>query len=835
MNVTKRELMQAFNNRADTMSLKSDVLMDGSVASQIAIVAEAPGEREVSMKLPLVGTSGRFLWDVLKKQNISRQHVYITNVVKRRLSFPMGSNPHKEPINKQELMGWIDLVRWELAQLPNLKYVLVLGNYALRALSGMTGITNWRGSVLSVKLDNGRPIKLVCANNPAAILREPKLEIVFRFDVAKLTRVMEGRHNPPTITAHINPSYDDAMDWIDQMHAAPKVSFDIETMGNETACVGLACNANEGMCINFRTQTQNRYTLEQEYNLRKRLSELLYQSNVKLVAQNGVFDSYWLWYKDRIRVSPIYMDTLLAHHTLYSQLPHSLGFLTSQYTDHPFYKDDGKSWRNDGDIDAFWEYNVKDACVTYAVAEKLEKELDAQGMSKFFFSHVMRLQAHLVTMTVGGVLIDKPLKSTIAENLHTQVANLEVLFHEAVHEAVGDNTYNPSPRSPKQLQELFFRRLKLIGQGTSTNAANRLRMMDHPRTPPAAVKMLTVLDEYKAEDKFLSTYAEMSIDPDNRVRCEYKQYGTTSAPGRLSSAKVMWGSGMNLQNQPERAYPMFIADEGYGFGYFDLAQAEARVVGWEARITSWMEQFERARFDGEYDCHRALAAEMYDIPYDSVPKHDREEDGTPTLRFIAKRCRHGLNYRMMAARLAETTGLSLHVATAAFHKYHRKVPELSPWWKSLEQEVRDTRCLYNAMGRRLMFLERLTPEALESIVAFKPQSLIGDKVSSVIYLSHDDEGWPEHSRIVLNIHDALIVQAPLSKIDTCLKIMKKHAESPVYIHGEPLIIPADCKKSVATVWKASADLNGTHTIKYRQDGYGLHRWYGMKKVQIDAS
>ena len=67
---------------------------------------------------------------------------------------------------------------------------------------------------------------------------------------------------------------------------------------------------------------------------------------------------------------------------------------------------------------------------------------------------------------------------------------------------------------------------------------------------------------------------------------------------------------------------MFIADQGYAFGYFDLSQAEARYVGWEAGIEGWMEQFEKARVDRSYDTHRALASELFDIPYDEVPTYD---------------------------------------------------------------------------------------------------------------------------------------------------------------------------------------------------------------------
>jgi len=826
----RQELQREYANRARSFGLNVDCPMDGVFNSEIAIVSEAPGENEVRQKLPLVGGSGQFLWQVLKKYDITRQHVYITNVIKRQVSLSAKKDV-RDPVGKVELQNWQDLIKWELAQLPNLRYILILGNYALEALTTEKGITNWRGTVMDVQIGD-RTVKAIIANNPAAILREPKLEVVFRFDVNKLNLVRENKYNVPEITAHINPSFNEAMSWMDKMQDEKlPVSFDIETISNETACLGLANSTTEGMCINLRQLDKNYFSTAEEVALTRRMQQLLGDKDVRLVAQNAMFDSYWLWYKDRIKVDHVWFDTMLAHHTLYSTLPHNLGFLTSQYTNHPFYKDEGKGWKESSNphaIDKFWTYNVKDACITMAVCNGLQNELRSAKMEDFFFNHVMRLQPHLVRMTVMGLQIDTVLKHQIAEELREQVAILAEEFQTLVKAATGEQDIYINPRSPAQLADLFFRRLRLLGRGTSTDATNRGRMIDNPRTPEQARKMLKKLDEYKTEDKFLNTYAEIQTGIDGRIRCEYKQTGTQSAPGRLSSAKVMWGEGMNLQNQPERAHPMFTADEGYAFGYFDLAQAEARVVGWEAQIEKWMAQFEKARIDGQYDCHRALASEMWNMPYDEVPKKDRNEDGSTTLRFIAKRCRHGLNYRMGPDRLAQTTGLPMHEAERAYMLYHRATPELKKWWDVITQEVVKNRMLYNCMGRRLVFMERLSEESLESVVAFKPQSTIGDKVCQVIYKSESDPEWPVHSKITrlnrnmqvpearmaLNIHDALICLAPHEKVKTCLKIMKKYAEEPLIIHGNELIIPADCKVS-------------------QPDDKGVHRWSNLKAVEIE--
>ena len=832
-------LKEEFTKRARTAGLEVQCAMDGAFHAELAVIAEAPGDREVETGRPLVGGSGSKLWEICRRMGIDRRNVYVTNVAKRQVSF---GNDKRHPINKHEMEVWNSMLQWELSQLPNLKYVLVLGNMSLQALTGHTGISNWRGSVLLNQPvgEADRKIDVICTYNPAMILREPKLELTFTFDLAKLKKVLAGQWTQKPMTTHINPSVDDAMDWLQKMEDSSNgIAYDIETIANETACVGLADSDVEAMCINFRTRTENRWTVEEERIVRRRLQSFFKKSHERLIAQNNMFDSSWLWFKDKIHVPPIYCDTMLGHHVLYPQLPHGLGYLTTQYTTRPFYKDEKDEWREGGDIDSFWRYNGQDCCNTHAVATSIVSELKQQKLDKFFFEHVMHAQPHLLQMVVGGVLVDRRVRDALKDTIGTRVQELLNEFYAVVQEVTGDPEYEPNPKSPKQLSELLFTKLRLVGRGTSTNAENRDRMYAHPATTEPKRRVLRSLNDYAKEQKFYSTYVTTAIDDDGRLRCTYNQTGVQAAPGRLSSSGMLWRNaegeqtGMNLQNQPERAYEMYIADPGYGLGYFDLAQAEARLVGWFAVIEQWMDQFEKARLEGGFDAHRALAAEMFGIPYDEVPTYDRydaskghvipegKHDRDVTVRYIAKRCRHGLNYRMMPDRLSATTGLSLPVATNAYRTYHRITPELQKWWASLEDEVRKTKTLFNAFGRRFIVLERLSPEALESIVAFKPQSTLGDHVVKVIYKAQEDDRWPMDSRMWLNIHDALIVLAPRHKVKHCLSIAKKYAEEPIMVQGidgkrRPLIIPADTKMGVP-------------------EDDGTIRWSGLKGIDIEAA
>jgi DNA polymerase I-like protein with 3'-5' exonuclease and polymerase domains len=431
------------------------------------------------------------------------------------------------------------------------------------------------------------------------------------------------------------------------------------------------------------------------------------------------------------------------------------------------------------------------------------------------------------------------MKQKVTEQLREDETKALEHFQYVVQQALNfpeGNSYRPNPGSWQQLKKLFYDPgylgLKHRTQGTDADA--RKQLMADPRTSAEAKEVLVAINKWKEISKFRSTYAEMRLDKDNRFRTVWNQQGVQSAPGRLSSSQTLWGTGMNVQNQPPAARKFFIADPGCVFFYFDLSQAEARVVAYRADIDKWKEDFERARIDGSYDAHRALASEMFKVPYDDVPKSDRNDDDTDyTIRYIAKRCRHGLNYRMHIDRLAETTGLSYARAAASYHAYHKINPEIQKWWAQQELLIKRERQMFNALGRRWKVLQRIDDDALIPIVAFYPQSTIGDKVCQVWYQSQEDDRWDtSKARIVFNIHDALIGMATKEYAKTALSICKAYAEKPMMIQNvygtktEQLIVPADTAISSLE----QRDKKGT-VISI--DKY--HRWSGLVKEKIEAA
>lgn len=832
--ITYDQLFDQYESHCQQLGLDLEVFSDGPVSGSVAFIGEGPGETEVRQKLPFVGGTGRMLWEAVRKYGFSRETVYVTNVVKRQISLSRKGN-ERYAVTRDELDKWIGLLQWELAQLPNVETVFVLGNYALEAVLGLDGITKWRGSVLDCDLPNGRRGKVVCTFNPAYCMpgREPRFEPFFQLDCGKLDRAHRGTFQDHSVEALINPTYREVRAFIRDLKKSPlPVAYDIESINQELACIGLSNNPHKAMCVNFRDVFTNRFTTSEEADIMYDLQGLC--DSHRMIAQNAQFDSYFtrLHYLLDVR---FWFDTLLAHHTLYPLLPHGLAFLVAQYTNHPFYKDDAEKWNEGGEIDEYWIYNCKDAALTYACYEKLHNELRRSNLDKFFFDHVMRAQPHLTSATVHGVLIDQPMKEIILEQVQQDVAAARDKFYSLCQQITGEDDYFPNPNSWQQLQDLFFNRIGLEGRGKSTDEDNRNLMLTNSKTPPLAKEMLVALAKFKEEDKFRGTYAESRVSEDGRFRCEYKQFGVAKAPGRLSSSQLLVErEGGNMQNQPMRARGQFIADPGCVFIYFDLAQAEAQVVSFRADIPKWKEQYERAKKDGSYDSHRALASEMFKLEYNDVPKKDWDENLQPTKRYIAKRCRHGLNYRMQAFRLSQVTQLPHYEAINAFHLYHRITPELRKWWAEEERNFKKNREIYNALGRRFRAIQKLDESVLESIIAFYPQSTIGDKITQVWYASEEDDDWPDPSqaRVCIDVHDNLVGVCTPKVAKTAMKVLKKHAESPIFIQdvykkrpAEPLSIPAELKITYPTVWDAESG-------KFVENKRGLHRWSEMKVVEL---
>ena len=324
----------------------------------IALVGEAWGEQEERQRTPFVGPAGWHLTQMLNEAGIHRADCYLTNVFnlrpkptndienlcgpERRGGFPPLRSIGPNKYVREEFFPEVIRLHRELANLrPNI--AVLLGNTACWAILGTTNISKIRGvpcySTVLPKL------KCLPTYHPAVILpgRSYELRPIIVMDLMKAKREStfpEVRR--PERTIYIEPTLEE-MEWYrhEFLDNARKISFDIETHGQQITCIGFAPDSMSGLVVPFfdgRSATGSYWpTADDEERAWDYVRDVLNSDQPK-IAQNGLYDINFLWRSYGIAVKNFEDDTMLLHHALQPESEKSLGFLGSVYTDEASWK-----------------------------------------------------------------------------------------------------------------------------------------------------------------------------------------------------------------------------------------------------------------------------------------------------------------------------------------------------------------------------------------------------------------------------------------------------------------------------------------------------------------
>lgn len=344
----------------------------------VVIVGEAPGKDEDIHGAPFVGESGKLLYATLCKVGIiepgdvwaKRRHnpsprqmlklwresgIFLTNVVDERppnnkiealcaSKADVGGKDYPLPplrpgkYLRPEYLHNLDRLREELLTVkPNL--VVALGNTALWALTGQNKITSYRGTVLESTMVPG--LKVLPTFHPAAILRGWGNHPVFLADFMKASH---EQHSPdisfPRRLIWIEPTWEDLPEWHAKIMAQPELAVDIETSNGQITCIGFSTET-EAWVFPFVDQRKPGYSYWPTAREERAAWEVVYDictSNVPKVLQNGLYDVQWTIRKANMPMRNFLHDTLLMHHVLHPELPRSLEFMGSIYTNSPAWK-----------------------------------------------------------------------------------------------------------------------------------------------------------------------------------------------------------------------------------------------------------------------------------------------------------------------------------------------------------------------------------------------------------------------------------------------------------------------------------------------------------------
>ena len=753
---------------------------EGPRHAKIALVGEAWGISEEAQGRPFVGASGHLLDRMLAEAGILRSECFVTNVVSAR---PPKNNFRAFP--KELVESHVQALFRELKEVkPNV--IVPLGGNALYALTKKSPIQTWRGSILDTPLG-----KVLPTYHPAYVLRDYSVRPIVHFDLVKVNR---ESHSPvldlPKPRFVPEPSFLEVITFLESDHK--RLAVDIETLGSKMVirCVGLANSKDSAICIPFLrlrysailTEKELRsgmvaehyWTEEEEEAVLEKLRAVLEDPKIEKILQNYPFDSRCLEKEFGISVDGLWMDTMVAQHCAYSELPKALDFLASIYTQVPYWA----NYNRASDLET-WVYNCWDCVVTFEVASRLKQELTELKTWTFYRDLAQPAMIALARAGNRGILIDTQARQEMLELAEHEQARAESTLATLVGSPV-------NPNSPKQVMELLYERLNLqprLNRKTHKPTVNEEALEALRVKYPVHSEVIDLILTYRENSKLAGTFLKSQLNEEGCMETSYNATGTVT--GRISSSKTLEGLGGNLQQIPRGKFRrIYVARPGKVLIKADLSQAEARAVAWFARDTELIENFSRP----EFDIHRWNAARCFDVMEEAVTKE---------LRQKGKGLVHALNYRGTFVAAAKIARIPQREAKVYVGRYLEARPVLRQWWAELEEEVTRTRALRTPLGRLRVFLGRLDESMFKSATAFLPQSTIGDIVNRAFFLL--DKRLPEGCYPLLQVHDEIVVEAPEEKVDECVSLIRECLEISIKFPDLPdLVIP--CEVSVGPNW-----------------------------------
>lgn len=294
------------------------------------------------------------VWE-LHASEVFRSNVFQQHPPGNKLEFFCG--PKEEAIRGYPKLGTIGYVRFEfqheldrlgdelLRHNPNL--VLCLGNSALWALNGRTGVTKLRGTTcVSTHCVDG--FKLLPTYHPAAVLRQWDLRAVTVIDLMKAKREAEYPEiRRPVREIWIEPTLEDIDEFSEKyIKGSTLLSVDIETSGNRITCIGFAPTPDRAIVIPFDDSRKSKRCYWQdersEREAWRRVQSILGDKSIPKLFQNGAYDISFLWRAYGIKTHGALHDTMLMHHALQPEALKSLAFLGSVYSSETAWKSERK-------------------------------------------------------------------------------------------------------------------------------------------------------------------------------------------------------------------------------------------------------------------------------------------------------------------------------------------------------------------------------------------------------------------------------------------------------------------------------------------------------------
>ncbi len=413
------------------------------------------------------------------------------------------------------------------------------------------------------------------------------------------------------------------------------------------------------------------------------------------------------------------------------------------------------------------KYMAYASSTAFAAYDKVSEEIFADDMlAKLYTDIEYPLIFVLDSMEEAGIAVDSEELKSFGEGLKVRIEELKSMIYEGAGEEFNIN-------SPKKLGEILFEKIglpngKKTKTGYSTNAEVLEKLKnDHPIIP--------LILEYRQLTKLLSTYVEgllSCVAPDGRIHSHFNQ--TVTATGRISSTDP------NLQNIPMRTglgrelRKAFVPKEGYVFIDADYSQIElkcmAHMSGDEKLIGA---------FKSGSDIHAMTASEVFGVAQENV---------TSDMRRKAKAVNFGIIYGISAFGLGQDLDISRKEAQDYINKYFETYPRVKVYLDTLVSLAKKNGSVSTLFGRKRPVPELQSSNFMqrsfgERIAMNSPiQGTAADIIKLAMIAVYEElQKRGLKSRLILQIHDELLIEASIDEAEEVRRLLKESMEKVVQL------------------------------------------------------
>ena len=592
--------------------------------------------------------------------------------------------------------------------------------------------------------------------------------------------------------------------WIEDIVATGYVAIDTETDGLDAvscrlvgislatrpghACyIPLAHGIGEGLALADDVPSQLA-----EADVLARLKPLLQDASIMKILQNAKFDLQVLGQR-KIEVHPVEDTMLMSYALAAGQRGHGMDELSELYLGHkPISIKEllgtGKSQITFDQVplEKATPYAAEDADITFRLWQMMRPKLVKDRVVSVYQTTEKPLVPVIVDMEKNGICVDRNVLSRLSGEFAQKMAAMEVDIYKLAGE-----TFNIA--SPKQLGDILFDKMGLPGGkktktgawGTGADVLEGLAAEGHD----LAAQVL----EWRGLAKLKSTYTDALpefINPETgRIHTSYSLASTTT--GRLAS------SDPNLQNIPirtedgRRIRTAFVAEKGNLLVSADYSQIELRLLAHIADIDSLRQAFA----DGQ-DIHAMTASEMFGVPLADMKAETRRR---------AKAINFGIIYGISAFGLANQLGISRGEASDYIKAYFEKFPGIKDYMEAVKQEAHAQGYVSTLFGRRIYLRE--IDSKIPARRAFAERAAINAPIQgsaadiirrAMIAMPPVLKKKSPKSRMLLQVHDELIFEAPESETDKLMQNVREvmqNACAPRLSLSVPLVVEAQAAKN----------------------------------------